>query len=851
MMHPLTRQNFRFMFDFLFRRSAKKNHASHSSEAVLEVSSQQQAITAKLAALSQAEQYADDEPGAVAFILKCQFADARLKAAEFIHSREALEQVRNAMRNVDRRVAKLTQTQLEVIRKQELTAKEATDCITAAQKLSLDSGLTPNQASDLEKRWKLLADVPQDLRETFDESWRIITNRLTAQTALQRRVMDALAKIREIGAASASLTPDEMARLLDDLSIEIGEFACAPELHSLPKSMLPAFQQEFDRLRELQSAHERSYQALQERERVLEGWESEVDSLDWKQIEKQWSTLAPADNAAMVPLQERFNALIGRIREREASQKSQSQQKIITSPKLSNVIDAMEQALNEGSLHAAAEHDAVLRSLDVTVMPEQSERIGRLRSELKRLQDWARWSGRVSREELLREVEELPAKSLQLDELAAKVVDARKTWKLLDSSSGAASRAQWQQFDEACNRAYEPVAEHARKLGAEREQNAAAAQVVIDAVKEFIAKTELNNPSGIDWKNVSGFYRKAQKSWRELGPMDRKDRKRLESEFAETLKSLRKPLEEQWREETTRREQLIEKVQSLNPTDRAAPDTVKQIQEQWQESARAIPLGNREEQELWKRFRSACDGLFAKRKEASDSVGEERRRNLAGKEAICAKLEGAVSEPVERLHGILRDANAEWNAAGHVSGGAERAIQERYHAAIASLQERIDAAKNEARHATVQALSEKLALCCAAEAALTGRTEPDITGWNLHWNVLPSLDHRHEKMLRSRFDAAMEALTAGDKHYPATLESNQALLLKELLHLEIIHGMDSPEEFAAERRQMQIEMLQDSLAGNKEESVRARIDAICSLPAPADEQTVARLNALLRRDAGI
>jgi hypothetical protein len=845
------------MFDFLFGRSANKRKAPHSPDAGPGFSQQKTDEIARQEALSRAEQFSGDEPAAIAFILECQFADARLKAAEHVRCRQALEQVRSAMLNIDRRVTKLMQTRLETIQKLENQEKNANLFIATAQRLAQEPHLTPNLAADLDRQWQSLGAVAAPLQQAFDSVRQEIGFRLAAQTSLQRTVRDALAKVRQVSSSSDSMTPAELGEMLDRLTEVIGECVSSRELFSLPKNLLATYEQEFTRLKQLQSAHAQSHQWRLERQQALAIWEAEpVATLDRKAMERQWKNMPPLEEADMAPFKARFDALLQQISECDRAQQKDPFIEIgAEKPQFSELLNKMERALQEGSLQAAVEHDAKLRTLALkAAQPDaaQTERLNQARSELNRLQDWAKWSGRVSREELLKSVEELPARSLPLDELASRVAEARKTWKLLDSASGAAPRIQWQQFDAACNLAYAPVAERSRKLADERAQKTAAAQAIIDKVREFAAGANLDSSDagGADWKNIASFFRHTQQSWRQLGPIDRKEKKRLDADFDHAMQMLQKPLRQQWQAESMRRERIIDEVCAIDPRDRTAADTIRQLQERWQESARALPLGNKEEQELWRRFRTACDSLFALRKEASDAAGEERRKNLRAKEAVCSMLEAALDDPAEGLAAVLRDTTAEWNGIGPVPNADDRAVHERYRAAVSSVQARLDIAGSEEKQANYQALCEKLALCQAAEAAVVGNVDPNEASWNLHWMVLPPLAGRQESMLRARFDAAINAMNLSDSLYASMLQANNAMLRQELLRLEIIFGLESPAELSADRMKMQIEVLQNSLGGNKEEARSARLDILCSLPAFADEQTAMRMAELLQKTGG-
>src|SRR5690606_37024204 len=113
-------------------------------------------------------------------------------------------------------------------------------------------------------------------------------------------------------------------------------------------------------------------------------------------------------------------------------------------------LDALEAALQQGSLGTAAELDKALKEAKdkgMRLSAPQSDHLAHLRAELKRLSDWARWGGNVSREELIKTVESLPAQGLAMAELAKKVGSMRERWKALDSLSGPAPRSLWERFD--------------------------------------------------------------------------------------------------------------------------------------------------------------------------------------------------------------------------------------------------------------------------------------------------------------------------------------------------------------------------------------------------------------------
>ena len=102
---------------------------------------------------------------------------------------------------------------------------------------------------------------------------------------------------------------------------------------------------------------------------------------------------------------------------------------------LAEDVQLAEEAMVNGAL--VLPHKALKDSKTMRLTPALSERLVHARAELKRLSDWARWGGNVSREELIKAVEQLGTQSLAMAELAKKVGSMRDRWKALDTLESA------------------------------------------------------------------------------------------------------------------------------------------------------------------------------------------------------------------------------------------------------------------------------------------------------------------------------------------------------------------------------------------------------------------------------
>ena len=858
------------MFDFLFKRTPKKpDPAAPSAAAVREqeaavVQQRKQEAQAgrKEAALQQLTSLNGDEAALVPFILACDNADVRLKAAEQLHGAAALETVLQALRNSDRRVAKLAQGRLKDIARREAHVQQVRDCVENARQLLASPTLALNKVAELDQVWQHLADDDSATVDSFSRIRAAIGDRLRAQADLQRALAQAVNELRALAAHAPSLPPPELMQKLEQLANEVALCAAAPEAHVLSKPVMAQFAQEYAALHKELDGQQRRHHALTRREEVLASWEgSETSALKAADMKRLWQSLPPVSEADAGSLQQRFEAQLQRVQRPShiASDTARAQPVVVleagaAQKAFAAAIDALEAALHDGLLQMASAQDRILRGLDLALVrpsDEQMQRLTYIRGELTRLKDWAKWGGNVSREELVKAVEDLPSEELALSELARRVGSSRERWKVLDHSSGPAPKALWERFDTACTTAYAPVAAHYKQLAEERQHNHAQAQGLIDDVLQY-GRTALNG-AATDWKALASFVRDTRLAWKRLGTVERKDKKRLDTEFDAAIDTLLQPLAAERQAEIARREALIAAVARLDSNERGAMDTLRTLQARWQEQAKALPLERNDEQALWQRFRETCDTFFARRKAVAEAADSERHSNLAAREALCAALEAAVGQPAHVVASLLRETQNAWNQGGQVPRASEAALEQRYHNAVAALQQQVDADKRAAQQARSNALRDKLQLCREVEAALSGKQAPaaDLAAaLQARWDALPRLAADDERQMQARFSAALAALQTGDASYATLLQHNAAELAQALLRQEIMAGVESPAELAAERLKLQVEVLQASMkSGQKPAAQRAQLVALCALPAKADAAQQARLDALLSNSA--
>jgi hypothetical protein len=142
-------------------------------------------------------------------------------------------------------------------------------------------------------------------------------------------------------------------------------------------------------------------------------------------------------------------------------------------------------------------------------------------------------------------------------------------------------------------------------------------------------------------------------------------------------------------------------------------DALKRLQAEW---AAIGPAPRGREKALWERFRSACDGFFARRDRDLARRNEEWAKNHAARIALCERAEALVdSTDWTTAANTVKRLQADWRAVGPVRRGQEQPTWTRFKAACDRFFERY---KRRDRIDLERQIAACAALCAEAEALL-------------------------------------------------------------------------------------------------------------------------------------
>ena len=199
--------------------------------------------------------------------------------------------------------------------------------------------------------------------------------------------------------------------------------------------------------------------------------------------------------------------------------------------------------------------------------------------------------------------------------------------------------------------------------------NLAAKQELCEQV-EAIAEQEVTSSNG--WNELSKQIEDIQAKWRTIGFATRKENQKVYDRFRAACDKFfgRKReyyagFKDSMNANLEKKMAIIEKAEALKSSTewKKATDQFIELQKQWKEIG-AVP--RKKSEQIWKRFRAACDDFFAERdknaKPENDFYG-----NLKAKKSLIAEIEAYKPSDDEAANAeALREFNARWQEIGHV-----------------------------------------------------------------------------------------------------------------------------------------------------------------------------------------
>jgi len=289
-----------------------------------------------------------------------------------------------------------------------------------------------------------------------------------------------------------------------------------------------------------------------------------------------------------------------------------------------------------------------------------------------------------AKEELCRKAEEL--------ENEENVVGAFRTlqklheqWKELGPVNKENREQIWERFKAATaaiNKKHQAFFETQKDV---LKENLEAKAALCEKVEE-IAKREIKDSNA--WNALSKEIEEIQKQWKKIGFATKKDNQKIYDrfraacdEFFSKKRDFYSDFKGQMQDNMAKKIELCEKAEALKESEdwKATSEALIELQKQWKEIG---PISRKKSEQIWKRFRAACDEFFDKRDKAQGGKNAEFYENLQKKRDLIDEIKAFANETSEDVQSAFKEFQSRWNSIGFVPMKEKDKIQESFKKAL-------------------------------------------------------------------------------------------------------------------------------------------------------------------------
>jgi Domain of Unknown Function (DUF349) len=244
----------------------------------------------------------------------------------------------------------------------------------------------------------------------------------------------------------------------------------------------------------------------------------------------------------------------------------------------------------------------------------------------------------------------------------------------------------WNRFKEATSKINKNYQDHFEILKEEQKKNLDHKSALCEKVEDIIS---LKIESAKAWEDKSNEILDIQKVWKTIGFAPKKDNNRIYQRFraaCDEFFNRKREFFTEFKEEQLNNLQLktelclqAEALKESNEWKKTTEDLIN-IQKRWKEIG---PVPRKYSDQLWKRFRAACDEFFLHRSKHFENVDSQYEDNLQKKLSIISEIENYVSaDSVDINFRALKEFQRRWSEIGFVPMKNKEEIQKKFRDAI-------------------------------------------------------------------------------------------------------------------------------------------------------------------------
>ncbi|GGF55921.1 DUF349 domain-containing protein [Alteromonas lipolytica] len=565
------------------------------------------------------------------------------------------------------------------------------------------------------------------------------------------------------------------------------------------ESMLESYRSMWDRLPELQ----RQVTAAQSQ---LQSWEAllKVDDAEWQldSLKQEWQQRVA--DMVVVPafLLNRWQQLFEQFKVIHQQRQSSQQRHLKHCRKHINIINNLvEQGKYRAAMTRFQRLEADYQSLPQDTQALLEKRFEQTREQIARLEGWQIYLAAPRKPELIEQAEALlNEKQDDMPARARSIKYLRQQWQSLGESHNAQDNELNQRFDALLEQAFEPCRRYYAQL---EQQNDAAAEQRQQLIAQMLALPDTELTMAERYQQFEAL----KKQWQQASQTDAERYRQLRDEWDTACATVLDTIVPWLQENRQAKQTLIDEVKALASQDDMdfARQQAKTYQSQWKSIG---PAGKRYESKLWFAFKQANDGIFSKVKSAQAQQKAEQS--------------AAAQQWREQLNLVAQAVNE--------ATQADSDIQQQLSECAAALQQVADNRMQKSLQRELDALQAEFS---------------EQVNARLQQQLMEELTDCLQQLFNGATMSSWQASTA--TRLPAAwFKGNEITSVedwqKNLVTLEVLAQLDSPEAEGSLRSTIQLQLMQSKLNGEQLPSASHLIAALL-----ASNTVLAELDASMFR----
>lgn len=308
-------------------------------------------------------------------------------------------------------------------------------------------------------------------------------------------------------------------------------------------------------------------------------------------------------------------------------------------------------------------------------------------------------------------------------------------------------------------------AEYNRQQDAQREDNFAKKQAVIEDLKNLVEKQE-------DVNSTFPAFRELQNRWREIGPVpatkfrDLNDTYQFYVEkFYDMVKINRNLRDLDFKKNLEAKEAFCQAAEKLSENENVveAFRELQKLHEQWKEFG---PVAKEFRDSIWDRFKAATAVINKKYQAYFEGQKEQQQENLAEKTKLCEQVEAIAGKEVKSsnewntLSTEIEEIQKTWRTIGFATRKENQKIYDRFRAACDKFFTRKREYYSQFKDSMNENMEKKLSLIEQAEALKDSKewkkTTEALIALQKQWKEIGAVPRKKSEQLWKRFRAACD-----------------------------------------------------------------------------------------------